>query len=257
MCAALTAASRPRKLHFAPFCALHRTCAHFVARPLPVAPALLGCAGFPDARCHSLLLASSAAGGARNRPPLHSIRISLSFFMEDAAGIEPASHGCATRASSNARPCHFHEILCRAETCPRRVHKLPISYRFVHLYCLPLTRSAGTFPSLCRHSQPAPYGATTRRAAAGTLIPVIARSAATWQSNPHPVGRDDPARRLRHSHPCHCETSAHTTRKWYAASVTLVPRERLRSGRDNLISNLPDFHRRGFRKQLRRQKPVI
>ena len=28
---------------------------------------------------------------------------------------------------------------------------------------------------------------------------------------------------------CHCKTGAHTTRKGYAASVTLVPRERLRS----------------------------
>ena len=126
LCAALMAASRPRKLHFSPFCALHRTCAHFVARPLPGAPALLGCAGYPDARCHSLLLASSAAGGARNRPPLHHIRVGLSYFMEDAAGIEPALHGCAHRASSNARPCHFHEILCRAGTCPRRVHSLPV-----------------------------------------------------------------------------------------------------------------------------------
>ncbi len=37
---------------------------------------------------------------------------------------------------------------------------------------------------------------------------------------------------------CHCETSAHTTRKGYAASVTLVPRERLRSGRGNLRLSL-------------------
>ena len=33
---------------------------------------------------------------------------------------------------------------------------------------------------------------------------------------------------------CHCETGAHIIRKGYAASVTLVPRERLRSGRGNL-----------------------
>ena len=109
--AALTAASRPRKLHFAPFGALRRTCAHFVARPLPGAPVLLGCSWFPDDRCHTLLLASSAAGGARDRPPLHHIRVGLSYFMEDAAGIEPASPGCAHRASSNARPCHCDALL--------------------------------------------------------------------------------------------------------------------------------------------------
>lgn len=117
------AASRPRKLHFAPFCALHRTCAHFVARPLPGAPALLGCSGVPDDRCHSLLLASSAAGGARNRPQLHHIRVGLSYFMEDAAGIEPASHGCAHRASSNARPCHFQSAGFSPARIPRAASK--------------------------------------------------------------------------------------------------------------------------------------
>ena len=110
-------------------CGARNLCAALTAasRPLPGAPAFLGCAGFPDDRCHSLLLASSAAGGARNRPPLHHIRVGLSVFMDDAAGIEPASHGCAHRASSNARPCH-----CQTSAHPGRgnlISNLPDFHR--------------------------------------------------------------------------------------------------------------------------------